>query len=110
MQICDDLQLYWARAQRCCSVAVNAAIYAGLQARSKLAVCPENLFSFCIAMCRSNAFSVEEYCKPSTAAVMATLGAKLARLSHLQEQIKSANYTIGRRIDHQSTPLLLRDE
>ena len=27
-----------------------------------------------------------------------------------KEQIKSANYTIGRRIDHQSTPLLLRDE
>ena len=27
-----------------------------------------------------------------------------------KEQIKSANYTIGRRIDHQSTPFLLRDE
>jgi len=31
-------------------------------------------------------------------------------LSFCKEQIKSANYTIGRRIDHQSTPSLLRDE
>jgi len=46
VQLSDALQLYWARGQRCCSVAVNTAIYAGLQACSKLAVCPENLFSF----------------------------------------------------------------
>ena len=38
------------------------------------------------------------------------LGPNSARFSHLQEQIKSANYTIGRRIDHQSTPFLLRNE
>ena len=110
MQFFDALRFNWAHGQRCCSVAELCRYCAAYRLLNRRAVGLKTCFLFAFWMFPKNAFSVEEYWEPSTAAVKTALGPNSARFSHLQEQIKSANYTIGRRIDHQSTPSLLRDE
>ena len=110
VQLSDAFQLYWARGQRCCSVPASAAIYAGLQACSKLASALKTCFLLAAVV---NAFSVRRILRAfhrrgEDDRERAHLFALIA--SFCKEQIKSANCTIGRCIDHQSTPLLLRDE
>ena len=110
MQFFDALRLHRARAQRCCSVAVSATISAGLQACSKLGAALKTCFLLAAVV---NAFSVRIILRAfhrrgEDDRERAQLFALIAKAC--KEQIKSANYTIGRRIDHQSTPLLLRDE
>ena len=110
MQFFDALRLHWARAQRCYAVAVSAAISAGLLACSKLASALKTCFLLAAVV---NAFSVRRILRAfhrrgEDDRKRAQLFALIAKAC--KEQIKSANYTIGRRIDHQSTPLLLRNE
>ena len=86
VQFFDALRLHWARGQRCCSVAVSAAISAGLLACSKLAGCPENLFSF--GCCCERIFRPKGKGGSSTDAVKTTESA-LNFLLSLQRLAKS---------------------
>ena len=112
MQFFDALRLHWARAQRCCSVAVSAATRCRVQAANRRAVGLKTCFLLAAVV---NAFSVRRILRAfhrrgedDRERAQLLLFALIAKAC--KEQIKSANYTIGRRIDHQSTPLLLRDE
>ena len=110
VQFFDALRLHWARAQRCCSVAVSAAISAGYWLAQSWQAALKTCFLLAAVV---NAFSVRRILRAfhrrgEDDRERAQLFALIAKAC--KEQIKSANCTIGRCIDHQSTPLLLRDE
>ena len=99
VQFFDALRLHWARAQRCCSVAVSAAISAGYWLAQSWQAALKTCFLLAAVV---NAFSVRRILRAfhrrgEDDRERAQLFALIAKAC--KEQIKSANYTIGRRID-----------